>query len=85
MLVDPTGRFTDLPFPGRGGAVNRTAGLLRAKFADLIEDPEAGPALPRRPVPTAADDLRDLTVRIDVGENASPGVRAARDAAGPGR
>ncbi len=25
MLVDPTGRFTDQPFPGRGGAVNRTA------------------------------------------------------------
>ena len=31
MLVDPTGRFTDQPFPGRGGAVNRTAGLLLAE------------------------------------------------------
>jgi len=37
MLADPTGRFTDQPFPGRGGAVNRTAGLLLAKIADLVE------------------------------------------------
>ena len=46
MLVDPTGRFTDHPFPGRGGAVNRAAGLLLAKFADLLEDPDTGPARP---------------------------------------
>ena len=39
MLVDRTGRFTDQPFPGRGGAVNRTAGLLLAKIADVLEDP----------------------------------------------
>ena len=67
MLVDPTGRFTDQPFPGRGGAANRTAGLLLAKIADLLEDPDAGPALTRRPVPPAGDDLRDLLERIDAG------------------
>ena len=67
MLVDPTGRFTDQPFPGRGGAVNRTAGLLLAKIADVLEDPDDGPALTRVPVPSAADDLRDLLERIDAG------------------
>ena len=52
MLADAGGRFTDRPFPGRGGAVNRAAGLLLAKIADLIEDPdETRPAsrCPRRP------------------------------------
>jgi uncharacterized protein (TIGR02678 family) len=67
MLVDPTGWFTDQPFPGRGGAVNRTAGLLLAKVADLVEDPDDGPALTRMPVPLAEDDLRDLARRIDAG------------------
>jgi len=67
MLVDPTGRFTDRPFPGRGGAVNRTAGLLLAKVADLLEDPDEGPALTRTPVPSADDDLRDLLERMDAG------------------
>jgi len=67
MLIDPTGRFTDQPFPGRGGAVNRTAGLLLAKIADVLEDPDDGPALTRIPVPSAADDLRDLLERIDTG------------------
>ncbi len=67
MLVDPAGRFTDLPFPGRGGAVNRTAGLLLAKIADVLEDPDDGPALTRIPVPSVADDLRDLLERIDSG------------------
>jgi uncharacterized protein (TIGR02678 family) len=67
MLVDPTGRFTDQPFPGRGGAVNRTAGLLLAKIADAVEDPGDGPALTRIPVPSAADDLHDLLERIDAG------------------
>jgi uncharacterized protein (TIGR02678 family) len=67
MLVDPTGRFTDQPFPGRGGAVNRTAGLLLAKIADVLEDPEDGPALTRIPVPSADDDLRDLLERVDSG------------------
>lgn len=64
MLVDPTDRFTDHPFPGRGGAVNRAAGLLLAKFADLLEDPDTGPAVPRMPVPSALDDLQDLEGRI---------------------
>jgi uncharacterized protein (TIGR02678 family) len=76
MLVDPTGRFTDQPFPGRGGAVNRTAGLLLAKIADILEDPDDGPVLTRIPVPQAADDLLDLLGRIDAGrsgpERASP-------------
>jgi uncharacterized protein (TIGR02678 family) len=67
MLVDPTGRFTDQPFPGRGGAVNRTAGLLLAKIADMLEDPDDGPALTRIPVPSAGDDLHDLLERIDAG------------------
>ncbi len=67
MLADPTGRFTDQPFPGRGGAVNRTAGLLLAKIADLVEDPDAGPALTRIPVPAASEDLRELLERINAG------------------
>jgi uncharacterized protein (TIGR02678 family) len=80
MLVDPTGRFTDQPFPGRGGAVNRTAGLLLAKIADAIEDPDDGPALTRIPVPSAADDLDDLLERIDAG---MPGGSETHDAALP--
>ncbi|HEY3905427.1 MAG TPA: DUF2398 family protein [Streptosporangiaceae bacterium] len=70
MLVDPTDRFTDHPFPGRGGAVNRSAGLLLAKFADLLEDPDTGPAVTRMPVPSALDDLQDLAERIDAGLHA---------------
>jgi uncharacterized protein (TIGR02678 family) len=75
MLVDPTGRFTDQPFPGRAGAVNRTAGLLLAKIADILQDPDDGPALTRIPVPSAADDLHDLLARIDTGRD-SPAVEA---------
>jgi uncharacterized protein (TIGR02678 family) len=67
MLVDPTGRFTDRPFPGRGGAVNRTAGLLLAKIADLLEDPDEGPALTRMAVPSAQEDLNGIIERIDAG------------------
>jgi uncharacterized protein (TIGR02678 family) len=74
MLVDPTGRFTDQPFPGRGGAVNRTAGLLLAKIADAVEDPDDGPALTRIPVPSAADDLHDLLERIDAGRPGGSGT-----------
>ena len=74
MLADTTGRFTDRPFPGRGGAVNRTAGLLLAKVADLLEDPDTGPALTRMPVPSANDDHKDLLERIDAGlASAAPG------------
>jgi uncharacterized protein (TIGR02678 family) len=63
MLADAGGRFTDRPFPGRGGAVNRAAGLLLAKVADLIEDP--GDHLAALPVPAEAEDQRDLLARID--------------------
>ena len=63
MLADAGGRFTDRPFPGRGGAVNRAAGLLLAKIADLIEEP--GQVLAALPVPAEADDQRDLLARID--------------------
>jgi uncharacterized protein (TIGR02678 family) len=80
MLVDPTGRFTDQPFPGRGGAVNRTAGLLLAKIADLLDDPDSGPALARIPVPAAGEDLGDLLDRIDAGM--APDL-AGLDGAGP--
>ncbi|HUZ35112.1 MAG TPA: DUF2398 family protein [Streptosporangiaceae bacterium] len=72
MLADPTGRFTDQPFPGRGGAVNRTAGLLLAKIADLLEDPDDGQTVTRLPVPSAADDQRGLLDRIDAGRPAGP-------------
>ena len=70
LLADPTGSFTDQRFPGRGGAVNRTAGLLLAKVADLLEDPDDGPALTRAPVPTAEDDQQALLDRIDAGRPA---------------
>jgi uncharacterized protein (TIGR02678 family) len=63
MLADAGGRFTDRPFPGRGGAVNRAAGLLLAKIADLIEDPDV--TLVTLPAPAEADDQRDLLMRID--------------------
>jgi uncharacterized protein (TIGR02678 family) len=63
MLADAGGRFTDRPFPGRGGAVNRAAGLLLAKIADLIEDPDE--TLTSLEVPAEAEDRRDLLARID--------------------
>jgi uncharacterized protein (TIGR02678 family) len=63
MLADAGGRCTDRPFPGRGGAVNRAAGLLLAKIADLIEDP--GETLTAHELPAEAEDQRDLLARID--------------------
>jgi uncharacterized protein (TIGR02678 family) len=63
LLADAGGRCTDRPFPGRGGAVNRAAGLLLAKIADLIEDP--GEQLTSLELPDQADDQRDLLDRID--------------------
>ena len=63
MLADSGGRFTDKPFPGRGGAVNRAAGLLLAKIADVIEEPDE--ALTRIELPSDAADQRDLLARID--------------------
>ncbi|HEY2692034.1 MAG TPA: DUF2398 family protein [Streptosporangiaceae bacterium] len=63
MLADAAGRFTDRPFPGRGGAVNRAAGLLLAKIADLIEDPDE--TLTSLELPADAEDQRDLLARVD--------------------
>jgi uncharacterized protein (TIGR02678 family) len=65
MLADAGGRFTDRPFPGRGGAVNRAAGLLLAKIADLMEDPDQ--VLTSLELPAEAEDQRDLLARIDSG------------------
>ena len=65
LLADAGGRFTDRPFPGRGGAVNRAAGLLLAKIADVLEDPDEEPLLlplPPRP-PTSASCWRGSTPR----------------------
>ena len=63
LLADAGGKFTDRPFPGRGGAVNRAAGLLLAKIADVLEDPDERPSL--LPLPHEAADQRDLLERID--------------------
>lgn len=65
MLADPAGTFTDRPFPGRGGAVNRTAGLLLAKIADLLEDRSHTP--PLLPATPPAEEHADLVARIDAG------------------
>jgi uncharacterized protein (TIGR02678 family) len=73
MLADAGGTFTDRPFPGRGGAVNRTAGLLLAKIADRLEDPEHEPVLIE--TPHDADDHADLVARIDAGLPAAGVVR----------
>jgi uncharacterized protein (TIGR02678 family) len=73
MLADAGGRFTDRPFPGRGGAVNRTAGLLLAKIADLIDDP--GETLTGLELSAEAEDQRDLLARIDVALPAAGVVR----------
>ena len=61
MLVDPSERFTDRHFPQRAGSVNRTAGLLLAKIADLLEADE--PA--RMPVPTLKEQTEALAAIID--------------------
>jgi uncharacterized protein (TIGR02678 family) len=63
LLADAGGRFTDRPFPGRGGAVNRAAGLLLAKIADVLEDPDETPLL--LPVPAESADQRELLEKID--------------------
>ncbi|MGV9389075.1 DUF2398 family protein [Streptomyces olivaceus] len=66
MLVDTTGRFTDKRFPGRGGAVNRTAGLILAKIADLQEDPDRSGSLQRLLPPDPREEHADLLSRIDM-------------------
>jgi uncharacterized protein (TIGR02678 family) len=63
LLADAGGRFTDRPFPGRGGAVNRAAGLLLAKIADVLEDPDEAPLL--LPLPAESADQRELLEKID--------------------
>jgi len=63
LLADSSGRFTDKPFPGRGGAVNRAAGLLLAKIADAIEDRSTH--LAALPLPSDTDDQRELLAKID--------------------
>ncbi|MGH3299277.1 MAG: DUF2398 family protein [Trebonia sp.] len=92
LLADAGGRFTDRPFPGRGGAVNRAAGLLLAKIADVLEDPDQRTTL--LPLPPEAADQRDLLERIDaaiplagvVTELAwTPPAEEADDEAGPER
>src|SRR6202042_2887044 len=63
LLADAGGRFTDRPFPGRGGAINRAAGLLLAKIADVLENPDEAPLL--LPLPAESADQRDLLEKID--------------------
>jgi uncharacterized protein (TIGR02678 family) len=63
LLADAGGRFTDRPFPGRGGAVNRAAGLLLAKIADVLENPDEELLL--LPAPLEAADQRELLEKID--------------------
>lgn len=63
LLADSGGLFTDRPFPGRGSAVNRTAGLLLAKIADRMETARA--ALTHLPLPAAPAAHADLVTRID--------------------
>lgn len=65
LLADPSGLFTDRPFPGRGGAVTRVAGLLMAKLADLFETSWA--ALVHMDVPARADEHLDLVRQVDTG------------------
>lgn len=65
MLADPSGRFTDRIFPLKGGAVNRTAGLILGAIANLLEEPDEAQKLPRLPVPTLAEETADLVTRID--------------------
>ncbi|WP_405735169.1 TIGR02678 family protein [Streptomyces sp. NBC_01537] len=66
MLVDTTGHFTDKRFPGRGGSVNRTAGLLLAKIADLQEDPDRARLLKRMPPPAPGEEQANLLACIDL-------------------
>ncbi|MFC4586975.1 TIGR02678 family protein [Sphaerisporangium corydalis] len=63
LLADPGGRFTDRAFPGRGGAVNRAAGLLIATIADLLEDPHHD--LERVEPPAGAAAGEGLLARVD--------------------
>jgi uncharacterized protein (TIGR02678 family) len=75
LLADPVGRFTDRAFPGKGGVINRAAGLLIAKIADLLEEPGL---LGRVDAPSEADLRQDLLARID---SALPEAGVVRDLA----
>jgi uncharacterized protein (TIGR02678 family) len=65
MLADPGGACTDRPFPGRGSAVSRAAGLLLAKIADFLEERSHSPS--RHRLPAFADDQSQLVARVDAG------------------
>lgn len=66
MLVDTTGHFTDMRFPGRGGAVNRTAGLILAKISDLREEADRNDPLQYLQPADPAQERADLLARIDM-------------------
>ncbi|GAA4597027.1 hypothetical protein GCM10023194_70710 [Planotetraspora phitsanulokensis] len=80
LLADPVGRFTDRPFPGRGGVVNRAAGLLIARIADLLEE---GDVLGRVDAPVEAQAQQDLLARIDSALPESGVVRELAWSEGP--
>lgn len=60
-LTDRAGSFTDRPFPGKGGAISRAAGLLIGKIADELE----GRALAKVEAASETDLQADLLARID--------------------
>lgn len=62
-LIDASGSFTDRPFPGRGGALSRAAGLLLAKIADELE----GRTLHKVEAASHTSLQADLLDRIDAG------------------
>ncbi|WP_017582250.1 DUF2398 family protein [Nocardiopsis valliformis] len=65
LLADSSGTFTDRAFPGRGGAVTRTAGLLLAQIANHFE--ESWAALAHLPAPGPVHEHPELVARIDAG------------------
>ncbi|MFE9247111.1 DUF2398 family protein [Nocardiopsis sp. NPDC006938] len=65
LLADSAGTFTDRAFPGRGGAVTRTAGLLLAQIATHFEESWAG--LARLSAPGPLHEHPELAARIDAG------------------
>ncbi len=86
LLADVSGRFTDRPFPGQGGAVNRAAGLLLAAIADLVEEG----ALHRLPAsaPSAGASSPDASAEagmfvVPAEEASAAGVLGRIDAALP--
>jgi uncharacterized protein (TIGR02678 family) len=82
MLLDPSERFTDRHFPQRPGSVNRTAGLLLAKLADLLEGGGEADELVYMPVPLFSERTEVLAGVID---NARPRSSVAPEISRPGR